>query len=344
MLKGKNQIKVAVIGGGRAGLIHAGNLAFSIPEAKLVAMVEPDDEKAAAAAQQFEVNTYQNHRELLENESLDAAVVVTPTWFHRDIVLDCAHNGVHILCEKPMAITETECRDMLQAVEDHGVKLQIGFMRRFDQSFLAARQAVDEGHIGNVVLVKSLTRGPSIPQPWQYDIQASNGPLAEVNSHDIDTLRWMAGAEISEVYAVAGNFRCPEAATEFPDFYDNVIMTCRFNNGCQGHIDGAVSVKYGYDARVEIVGTEGVIFIGRTQEYDMVVVNGVKGVVTPFQKSWRTLFTEAYQAEDQAFIDCILLDTSPQVSGRDGLEAVRVVNAGNQSIAERKPISITHNP
>ena len=343
MLESKDVIRVAVIGGGRAGFIHASNLAFSIPGARLVAIVEPDQDKATEAARHFGVNTYSNHKQLLESESVHAVVVVAPTWFHRDIVVDCAREGIHIFCEKPMAITEEECREMLKAVEEHDVKLQLGFMRRFDRSFRAAKVAIEEGQIGEVVLVKSLTRGPSIPQPWQYNIQASNGPLAEVNSHDIDTLRWMTNGEISEVYAVAGNYRCPEAAPEFPDFYDNVIMTCRFNNSCQGHIDGAVSVKYGYDARVEVLGTEGVIYIGRTQEYDTLVVNASQGITTPFKKSWRTLFTEAYLAEDQAFIHSITHNTTPEVTGKDGLEAVRVVNAGNRSIIERKPIVIPHN-
>ncbi len=121
---------------------------------------------------------------------------------------------------------------------------------------------MEAGEIGEVVLVKSLTHGPSVPQEWMYDIRKSNGPLAEVNSHDIDAARWFVGSEIDEVYAIGGNFRCPQAVQKYPDFYDNVAMVCRFENGKQGFIDGAVSVGYGYDARMEIVGTSGVMFVG----------------------------------------------------------------------------------
>jgi predicted dehydrogenase len=197
------------------------------------------------------------------------------------------------------------------------------------------------GHIiGYVVLVKSLTRGPSTPRRWQYDIEKSNGPLAEVNSHDIDMLRWFTGSEFKEVYAIAGNYRCPEARDAFPDFYDNVILSARFVNGMQGFIDGAVSVGYGYDARVEILGTEGVMFVGRLEENSVVTCRQTGGMIKPVIKNWRDLFMEAYLLEDTDFIHCIVEDREPAVTGIDGKMAVMVVNAGNQSIREKRPVSV----
>jgi myo-inositol 2-dehydrogenase/D-chiro-inositol 1-dehydrogenase/scyllo-inositol 2-dehydrogenase (NAD+) len=239
-----------------------------------------------------------------------------------------------------MAMTVAECDEMIAAAEKNSVVLQIGFMRRFDQSFVYAREQVRQGSIGDVVLVKSLTRGPSIPQRWQYDVAKSNGPLAEVNSHDIDTLRWFTDSEFEHVYAIAGNYRCPEARDEFPDFYDNVVMTITFANGMQGCIDGAVSVRYGYDARLEVVGTEGVLFVGRLDQSGVVTCNRSNGMHAPAVESWRNLFTEAYRFEDQGFVDAILNGTPPAVSGLDGKMAVKVVNAGNQSIIEKRPVHL----
>src|SRR5208337_1433877 len=220
------------------------------------------------------------------------------------------------------------------------VKLQIGFMRRYDDSFRAAKERVEAGEIGDVVLVKSLTHGPSVPQDWMYDIGKSNGPLAEVNSHDIDSARWFVESEIDEVFAIGGNFRCPQAAQKYPDFYDNVAMVCRFENGRQGFIDGAVSVGYGYDARMEIVGTQGVMFIGRKEQDSVVGCSTDRGIVQPFVKSWRTLFGEAYYGEDQDFVDSILEDREPRARGHDGRMAVAVVNAGNRSIVEGVPVRV----
>jgi myo-inositol 2-dehydrogenase/D-chiro-inositol 1-dehydrogenase/scyllo-inositol 2-dehydrogenase (NAD+) len=267
-------------------------------------------------------------------------VVVVPTVFHRDIVIDAAAAGRHILCEKPMAITESECRDMIAAVDKHGVKLQIGFMRRFDAGFRRAKEIVKSGAIGDVVMVRSNTRGPSVPQPWMYDIAKSNGPLAEVNSHDIDTLRWFTESEFATVYAIGGNFRSPQARDEFPDFYDNVVLSASFGNGCQGMIDGAQGAGYGYDARTEVLGTKGCVFIGRLEEHSVLTCTAdTHEGAYPVVRSWRQLFEPAYLAEDIAFIESIANDTTPEVTGVDGMMAVRVVKAGNRSIVEKRIVS-----
>ena len=337
----QKKLGVAVIGSGRAGLIHARNFAAGIDGARLVALVDPVPQALAAAQGELGVDKgYLDYKAAMDDPAVDAVVVVTPTVYHREIVLAAAAAGKHVLCEKPMAMDADECADMIRACDSAGVKLQIGFMRRFDRQFRQAKEAVDAGRIGEVVLVKSLTRGPSVPQPWMYDIAKSNGPLAEVNSHDIDTVRWFAGSDITEVYALAGNYRCPQAAQEFPDFYDNVVMTARFADGKQGLIDGAVSVGYAYDARLEVLGTKGVLFVGSLDDSSVVVCSTGADIVSPAVKSWRNLFIDAYRQEDSAFVDCIRNDTLPQVSGKDGMEAVKVVNAGNQSIVTRKPISL----
>lgn len=334
-----DKLGVCVIGAGRAGLIHAVNFAKGIKNARLTAISEPNRETAEQACHELELERhYLDYRQALEDDAVDAVVVVTPTDYHKDIVIAAADAGKHILCEKPMAMTVADCDEMIAAVEKNGVVLQIGFMRRFDRGFVYAREQVRQGAIGDVVLVKSLTRGPSIPQYWQYDIAKSNGPLAEVNSHDIDTLRWFTDSEFEHVYAIAGNYRCPEVREEFPDFYDSVVMMATFANGMQGNIDGAVAVRYGYDARLEVVGTEGVLFVGRLDQSGVVVCNRANGLKAPAVESWRNLFTEAYHHEDQGFVDAVLNGTPPAVSGHDGKMAVKVVNAGNQSIIEKKPI------
>ena len=151
-------------------------------------------------------------------------------------------------------------------------------------------------------------------------------------------MRWFTESEFEQVYTIAGNYRCPEARQEFPDFYDNVVMVATFANGMQGNIDRAVSVRYGYDARLEVVGTEGVLFVGRLDQSGVVVCNHRSGLNAPAVESWRNLFTEAYRYEDQGFVDAVMNGTPPAVSGYDGKMAVKVVNAGNQSITEKKPI------
>lgn len=340
----KDRIGIALIGAGRAGMIHAENFRMRVPGAKLACVVDPVDTTREAAVKSLEIeNSYSDYKDALEDSEIDAVIVVVPTAFHRDIVCAFASAGKHILCEKPMAMNEEECEDMIIAAAAGKVKLQLGFMRRFDAGYRKAKDSVLSGAIGDVVMVRSNTRGPSVPQPWMYDLKKSNGPLAEVNSHDIDTLRWFTESEFKTVYAIGGNYRCEDAKENWPDFYDNVIVSASFENGMQGAIDGAQGVGYSYDARTEVLGTKGCVFIGRLQDESVVTctADGNSGSY-PLIKSWRQLFEPAYLAEDLAFTECIKNDEEPEVTGIDGLMAVKVVNAGNQSLKEKKIVELSY--
>ena len=229
---------------------------------------------------------------------------------------------------------------MIEACDKAGVKLQIGFMRRFDASFREAKRLVESGAIGDLVQIHSNTRGPSKPRPWMYDIKMSNGILAEVNSHDIDAVRWIANSDIESVYAVAGNFRNPEATEQYPDYYDSVLMNGTLKNGVHFCIDGAAYVQYGYDSKMEIIGTKGKINVGRSDKEFVHCTTVENGTTTPFINSWMTLFIDAYLAEDTSFVNAIINDTPVEVSGVDGRMAVATVEAGNCSITEKKIVTV----
>lgn len=329
----KHDLGICLIGCGRAGMIHARNFMNKVPGAHMAAVVDVVEDAAKSAAQELGINTwYTDYHDILKNDDVDAVVVVSPTNLHKQIVLDCANAKKHIFCEKPMAMNTLECDEMIAACDKNGVKLQIGFMRRHDLSFREAKRLLDEGAVGELVQIHSCTRGPSKPRPWMYDLKKSNGILAEVNSHDIDSIRWFADSEIKELYAVAGNFRNPEAAAQYPDYYDSVLMNGTFENGVQFSIDGAAYVQYGYDSKMEIIGTKGVLQVGRSDANFVKCTTVEHGTSTPFINSWMTLFIDAYLAEDIAFTEAILNDTEPKVTGRDGRQAVRIVEAGNESI------------
>lgn len=338
----KQEIGIAVIGAGRAGMIHARNYARGIAGARLVAVVDPVGSVAEAAAGELHLDKfYTDYHQAIADSEVDAIVVVTPTKYHCEIVCAAARAGKHIFCEKPMAMTPEECQQMIEVTQQHGVQLQLGFMRRFDRNFMEAKAAIDAGMIGDVVLVKALTHGPSIPKAWMYDISISGGPLAEVSSHDIDAVRWFSGADFAEVYALAGNYRCPDAKDKFPDYYDTVTLSGRMTNGTQCIVEGAVSVGYGYDSRVEILGTDGILFVGDLQESSARYANRQqKQLITKTVNSWQTLFIKAYEEEDTAFIASIRSGSPVKASGNDGLEVVKVVNAGNLSITEKRVVTL----
>lgn len=332
---------LAVIGAGRAGLIHAGNFFRSVPNARLVALADPVGESLARARDELGVEkVHLDYRRVLEDPAVQAVVIATPTAFHREIAVAAAEAGRHILCEKPMAMDPSECDAMIAAADRAGVVLQIGFMRRFSDDFVEAKARIEAGEIGDVVQVRTQTHGPSYPRPWMFDLRKSNGPLAEVNSHDIDSVRWFSGSDIVEVYALGGNYRTPEARADFPDFYDQVLLSARLANGAQASISGAQGVQYAYDARCEILGTHGLITIGTLAGGTTLVCTREKSQRRPSISSWTSLFRDAYLAEDIDFIACIREGRAPRAGGRDGRAAVATVNAGNASIRERciKPV------
>jgi len=325
-----------VIGAGRAGMIHARNFARRIPGAELAGVVDPAEAARAAVAQELGVRCEPTLKPFLDGGA-DAIVLAPPTRYHAEIALQAIGSGLHILCEKPMAATPAECRAMTEAAESAGIVFQLGFMRRYDAGFREAAERLAAGEIGRAVSIRSLTYGPSEPKAWMYDVAASNGPLGEVNSHDVDTLHWLAGSRVTEVYAVAGNFRCEAARASHPDFYDTVTMTVRFENGMQGLVQGAQGVGYGYDARCEILGERGLLRVGALPETSVRVAT-TAGCSHRIVKSWGHLFREAYAEEDRDFIACIRERRLPRVGARDGWEALRVVLAGNRSIRERRPV------
>jgi myo-inositol 2-dehydrogenase/D-chiro-inositol 1-dehydrogenase/scyllo-inositol 2-dehydrogenase (NAD+) len=239
-----------------------------------------------------------------------------------------------------MALTLAECDEMTAAAEATGVALQIGFMRRFQPEFAEARQRIEAGDVGAPMVVKSLTRGPGLPPRWAWSLESSNGMLAEVNSHDFDCVRWLAGAEIERVYAETTNLKGADRGVDVPDFYDNAVVSLRFDSGAIGTIDGTCPADYGYDARVEVLCTEGLLVIGDLRGQAVLEVRDREhGVVTPVHRTWPERFAEGYRAEMQAFAAAALDGAVPVAGGADGRAAVAAVLAANRSWKEGRPVS-----
>ena len=276
----------------------------------------------------------------METADIDAVCITAPTFTHAEIAITAARAGVHIFCEKPMALTLEGANDMVKAAAEAEVKLQVGFMRRFDPAFIAAKERIEGGEIGSPMLVRSLTRGPGLPPRWACDPCTSNGMLAEVNSHDFDTIRWLAESEFERIYAEANTLKCFDLKEEFPNFYDNAIVSLRLKNRTLGIIEGSCPVDYGYDVRAEVLGSEGVILIGELQDTAVVSCTKSTGLVASNFPGWRERFQEAYIAEARHFVECIIKEQEPAVTGEDGKRALEGVLAANWSIETGRPVDL----
>ena len=338
-----DKVKICLVGAGRAGEVHGDVYKFSIPGSEIVAIFDTDLVKAQNLASKYKLDrsrAFLNFEDAVKNVDFDAVVITTPTFTHLKYTEIAANNSKHVFCEKPMCIALEDCDKMIEKCKKANVILQIGFMRRFDEGFINAKQMLKDGEIGEPIIIKSIGRGPGLPGKWAYDIKNSNGMLAEVNSHDFDSIRWFAESEYKTIYSVAKNSKSPGIGAEYPDFYDNAIVLATLKNQVFGVIDSVCPCEYGYDARVEIVGTKGVIFVGYLKEHTTITCTRNKGFVSPQVLSWKKRFHDAYIAEDRHFIDCILNKKLPLVTGEDGKFAVQAVIAANESIAKGIPVNL----
>ena len=335
----KKQIRVCMIGGGRVGKNHS--RAFSnIPGGKIVAVVETVPQVREETAREFGIeHQFDSLEAALEKIEFDAVVITTPTPTHLPLAALAAENRKHIFLEKPMALTIAECDSILAVVEKNSVFLQLGFMRRFDPEFVAAFQRIEAGEIGQPMMIKTNTHGPGLPPAWARDLKTSNGMLAEVNSHDWDTLRWFMGSNLERVYTEVANFKGPANQVDTPNFYDNVLVNVKFESGALGMLSGICPCGYGYDARVEIVGEKGIMQIGELKGQAVVVcTDRDHGLVTPIFRTWPERFKWAYINELSHFVACIQDETPPRAGGMDGRWAVAGVLAGTKSFLEQRPV------
>jgi scyllo-inositol 2-dehydrogenase (NAD+) len=334
-------VGVLVIGAGRAGMVHARNFRRGVPGARLIGVLDADATAAETAREALELpRSYTRLEDALDDTEVHAVIITTPTFTHEDMAVAAAKAGKHVLCEKPMALTLESADRMIAAAKEHRVTLQMAFMRRFDPAFQQAKEQLESGALGEVMMVRSLTRGPGLPPAWALDVRRGGGMLAEVNSHDFDSVRWLSGSEYTRIYAEAAALKAQEAAREFPGFYDNVVLTARMASGALATIDGSCPVDYGYDARVEILGSQGVLFIGDMKSEAVAICTKASGVTQRTFASWRDRFREAYVAEDRHFIESILGEHPPAVTGEDGRAALKAVLAAAEALQTGKPVNL----
>jgi myo-inositol 2-dehydrogenase/D-chiro-inositol 1-dehydrogenase/scyllo-inositol 2-dehydrogenase (NAD+) len=339
----KKAVRLCLVGGGRAGKVHANSINRHIPAGQLTALVEPVEQTRAATASEFGIeHAFSSLEEAIAAVDFQAVVITTPTFTHKALSEMAAQAGKHIFLEKPMALTLEECDAIIKAVESAGVMLQLGFMRRFSPEFLAAAQRIEAGEIGQPMMIKSLTHGPGLPPAWARDMTTSNGMLAEVNSHDWDCVRWLMGANYERVYAEIAAFKGERYGIEDPHFYDNALVTLRFEGGGLGMISGVCPCEYGYDARVEIIGEKGILQVGQMQGQAVVVgIDRSQGLVTPIFRTWPERFAWAYIYEMEHFIHSIQSMTLPYVGGEAGRWAVAGVLAATRSFVEERPVYLS---
>jgi len=332
-------LRIAVIGAGRIGLVHAANIAHRLRGADLVAVTTANPDRAAAARQLFgpELAIYANLAGLLAQETLDAVVIASSTAAHRANIEACAAAGLHIFCEKPLALSLPDCDAAILAGEQAGIKLMVGHVRRFDPAAIAAKQRIAAGDIGRPIVYRAIAGDQDPPPPSFADPSVSGGLITDAGYHDLYLARWLMEDEIVRVYAEGGALVAPEIGAVGD--VDNAIVDFRFARGGLGTLYVSRTTRYGHDVRVEVIGSEGAVHIGqlRRTPVNLLTRGGLSHDVIP---DTAARYAEAFVAELQAFVDCVRHDTPPPVTGQDSRAVVAIGLAARKSHQQGRIINI----
>ena len=331
-------LKIGLIGAGRIGRMHAANLTTHIPSVELIMVADVLEENARQCAKRYAIPfPTQDYHAILDRPDIEAVVICSSTDTHASIIKEAAQAGKHIFCEKPIALNLPSIDRALDAVARAGVKLQLGFNRRFDASYRRVRQAVEQGETGRLQQLHIISRDPA-PPLIEY-IPGSGGLFLDMTIHDFDMARFLAGSEVDEVFVMAGVMVDP-AIGEVGDV-DTATILLRFSNGVIGTIENCRRAAYGYDQRVEVLGSAGAV---RTENKysNTAIISDSSSIRRDLPLHFYIeRYTQSYVTEIEAFVDAVLHDKPVPVTGHDGRMALVLGLAAKKSLAEHRPVHLS---
>jgi myo-inositol 2-dehydrogenase/D-chiro-inositol 1-dehydrogenase len=334
----KKKINLGLIGAGRIGRVHAEHLAWRIPEANLIAVADIFEDAAQKLAADLQIPAaFRDHRRIMDDDTIEAVVICSSTDTHAQFIEEAAQAGKHIFCEKPIDHDLARIDRALAAMERAGVKLQIDFNRRFDPSFRRVREIVAAGQIGEPHLLHIISRDPA-PPPIEY-VKVSGGIFLDMTIHDFDMARFLIGSEVEEIYATGG-VRVDPAIGEAGDI-DTAITTLRFEGGVIGTIDNSRQAVYGYDQRIEVFGSGGCVTADNNYPNTARISDAQRVHRDLPLNFFMDRYTESYLAEMKAFVECVLQDKTPPVTGIDGRIPVVMGYAARKSYEENCPVKLS---
>lgn len=334
----REKIRFGVIGAGRIGKLHAENLATRIPEVEVSTIADLNLVAAESTAAHLHISKVtQDYLEILADPTIEAVAICSSTDMHAQMVIEAAQAGKHIFCEKPIDHNLAKIDAALEAVEKAGVKLQIGFNRRFDPNFRKVFQMIREGKIGEPHILRITSRDPA-PPPVEY-VKVSGGMFLDMTIHDFDMARYLMCSEVTQVYAAAGVKVDPKIG-EAGDI-DTAVVTLHFENGAIGTIDNSRQAVYGYDQRVEVFGSQGMVAASNNTSDSHIYSNqdGVHSAKPLYFFLER--YTESFLSEMREFVASILQGSPTPVQGIDGRIPVLMGLAARKSYEENRPVKLS---
>ena len=327
-------VRIGLLGAGRIGKVHAAAISDTAG-AQLVSVADaiPAAAESLAAEHGAEVGEIDA---ILASPDVDAVFITTPTDTHADLIVAAAHAGKAIFCEKPIDLSVARVQHCLDVVQETGAVLMVGFNRRFDPNFKAVRAQIDAGVIGDVEMVTIISRDPG-PPPLEY-MARSGGLFRDMTIHDFDMARFLLGEEPVRVQAVGSVLVDPAIGT-VPDI-DSAAVTLVTASGKIAQISNSRRATYGYDQRIEVLGSLGMARAENIHESTIEVAGSNGFRRAPLMNFFLERYMPAYRAEVAAFVECVTNGSAPNPTGLDGLAALVLADAAVQSAAEGRTVTI----
>ncbi|UWP58203.1 inositol 2-dehydrogenase [Ruminococcus gauvreauii] len=333
-------MKAGIIGAGRIGKVHAKNIAMFVPEVEIKTVADPfmNDETEKYLKTTCRVqNVTKDAEDILNDREIEAVLICSSTDTHSKYIIEAAKAGKHIFCEKPVDYDLAKVHEAIDTAKEAGVKLQIGFCRRFDHNHRGVYDMVRAGKAGDVQMIRISSRDPE-PPSIDY-VKVSGGIFYDMMIHDFDMARFLAGAEVTEVMA-AGSVMIDPAIGEAGDV-DTAVVMLKFENGIIATIDNSRKAVYGYDQRVEVFGSKGCVRNENDVPNTVILSDECR---TSYENTYKIMwdrYTGAFVSEIQAFVDAIVNDKETPVTGIDGLYPVLMAAAATKSLKEGRPVKIS---
>lgn len=335
------KVKFGIIGVGRLGFEHASNLAARIPAAELVAVCDGNAERAKEVAEELGIAAwYSDPKELCANPEVEAVAIVTNTASHVDMIRIAMEAGKHVFCEKPLAETVEKCKEAEAIIEAHPDQIfMLGFMRRFDHSYEIAKKKIENGDIGDLILVRSYSQDPrSIIEGTLAYAPKSGGQFIDMSIHDMDLIRWLTGSEPDKLWAVGGCYEFPQYK-EWDDG-DNVACLMQMKNNIMAFFFAGRTAAHGSAVETEIVGTRGMLRIGSTPTDSLVQVFSENGVCQECYQDFISRWHYAYIHELEVYCDAVLQKKQPTPNVYDGTASTKIAFRCKESFLKNELLTM----
>lgn len=332
----KNNIRCAVFGVGRLGLLHAKNVAHRIQGAELVYVVASRPERAREAAEKLGIPNWTTDPDtVFQDETIDAVIIVTPTNTHYELIKKAVQYKKQIFVDKPITETVEQAKEVMELIQTNNIHCMVGFMRRFDPAYIEAKKRIQAGDIGTPLYFKGVSRDPGSPP--EEVIKNSGGIFLDLCIHDFDIARYLLDSEVKSITSV-GAVHVHPFMKKYRDV-DQAISYLTFENGAAADIEGSRNSTFGYDIRGEVVGTEGSIQIGTLRKENVTLLNHT-GTTFENIPAFQAKFENAFLIEMNHFINCLRNDEKPLVNEIDGLASLQVAAAATEAFHLNRNVTI----